>query len=204
MKKSAFSIFLLGVLSILIPFPGRFAYGIIVVLQLNLLCFFSLLVEFLIKKLKNQSLTSSMLLIFLVVFSALLYQIMVLFSPIIALTISFTYYLVCFSSFLFGIIFTNYEIPFKKKTVEILKRMITFTLFALLFFIFRDIAGYGTITLPVHDGLKEIVLFERSQNKTTFLASIPAGIIFLASITACYLFLKHLYILIKRSKDAHS
>ena len=55
-----------------------------------------------------------------------------------------------------------------------------FGMFALLFFLLRDILGYGTLSLPVPNGIKETYLFNSYDTAfLSFFATIPGALLLL-------------------------
>ncbi|HPX27695.1 MAG TPA: hypothetical protein PLG87_12890, partial [Treponemataceae bacterium] len=90
MKKSPVFVFIAGALSLLVPTTGRFAYGIVLVLALLFITFFTSLCRALCHKLALDEFIVPVSLIFLSVCTVLFKQILILYSPILAFTLDFS------------------------------------------------------------------------------------------------------------------
>ena len=107
MNKYFYYIFTAISFALLIAAPGRFAFGIIVCFELFFLLFVSFIFSFFTKKLHVEELNSIFTVIGLV-FSTILYkQIIMWLFPLVALQMSFVFYLPAVSSYVIGIIYNN-------------------------------------------------------------------------------------------------
>lgn len=202
MKKNYFYIYTAAALSLILPFPPRFAYGIIGVLLLNFLLYFGFLIKFIAEKLKLTAVLSPVLIVSLVFLTIIFKQLLILYSPLCALTLGFALFMVCFSSYLFGNILDAAGLPPREHIVHTVVRTGLFSLALLLFFLFRDILAYGTITLPVSAGLKQIVLFTRSvhaRRSLTVFATIPGTLFLLGFVFAFFSYANRKFMILRRS-----
>lgn len=199
MKKSPVFVFIAGALSLLVPTTGRFAYGIILVLALCFITFFTSLGRVLCHKLMLDEFITPVSLICLSMCTVFFKQILILYSPIIAFTLDFSLYLAALSSLILGFIFSDYSQGTLQYLSTNMKHAFLFSLFALVFYFFRDYLGYGTLTLPVKEGIKAFTLpsfhfFEPSF----FWSSIPFALLFLSLLLAVFTLVNRKFDIIKR------
>lgn len=203
MNKYLYYIFTAISFALLIAAPGRFAFGIIVCFELFFLLFVSFIFSFFTKKLHVEELNSIFTVIGLV-FSTILYkQIIMWLFPLVALQMSFVFYLPAVSSYVIGIIYNNINQSTKVSFIENIKIVSTFTIFALIFYAIRDVFGYGTFTLPTPSGLIENVFFETdSFSCATILASIPGALVLVSISILIFIFVQNKFKIIKRAGDS--
>ena len=203
MNKYLYYIFTAISFALLIAAPGRFAFGIIVCFELFFLLFVSFIFSFFTKKLHVEELNSIFTVIGLV-FSTILYkQIIMWLFPLVALQMSFVFYLPAVSSYVIGIIYNNINQSTKVSFIENIKIVSTFTIFVLLFYAIRDVFGYGTFTLPTASGLIENVIFETdSFSCATILASIPGALVLVSISILIFIFVQNKFKIIKRAGDS--
>ena len=180
MEKDVSFSYMLASFALLIPFPGRLAYGIILIILLNIqmltVPFFRNLVEFL----KLDDLLSVLTAVMLLCESIVFNQLLSLYSPLMALTLSFVIYLPAVSSFIISHLYPlDPSIDRLGELRNNMKYSLTFSVFAFIFFLIRDIIGYGTITFP---GRKELVCIslpalDEGIHVGVFLASIPGAVL---------------------------
>ena len=192
-------------LGILIAAPGRFAYGVLLVLELNiiLLCV-SLFISVLhtLKLERFVSAFSAILLVFLVV---LVKQVLVLVSPAIALALGFTVYFPALSVFVISTVSDSDTMNrFQVLRANVLQSLV-FSVVMLALFLFRDMFGYGTLTLPANgqSGLFEIVLFQFSGIVPwEFWATIPGALVLCAGILSAFTCVEKKFAIIERMEAA--
>ena len=203
MNKYLYYIFTAISFALLIAAPGRFAFGIIVCFELFFLLFVSFIFSFFTKKLHVEELDSIFTVIGLV-FSTILYkQIIMWLFPLVALQMSFVFYLPAVSSYVIGIIYNNINQSTKVSFIENIKIVSTFTVFALIFYAIRDVFGYGTFTLLTASGLIENVIFETdSFSCATILASIPGALVLVSISILIFIFVQNKFKIIKRAGDS--
>ena len=166
--------------ALLIASPGRFAFGLIICAELFFLAICGLIVSALLEKL-NLNQFKSILTIITLIFSTILYkQIIMWLFPLIALQLSFVFYLPAISSYMIGMIYKNDS---KIKFSENIKIISFFSIFALVFYLIRDILGFGSFTFPTLNGIFELILFNsKTLSWSVFFASMP-GALFLVSVS---------------------
>lgn len=179
MKKNNLYIFITAYLALLIITPGRFVYGIIVMLELFLLVMTGTLTLSLIKKIKMEEITSLILMTVLISFTILYRQILVITFTEIALTLTYVLYFPTLSVFLLNNLILHQDKTLRVRIVKNLRSSITFTVLGLLFFLFRDIAGYGTITFfgKNHNIYEKLIFKSDGSGVFAFVASIPGALI---------------------------
>ena len=122
------------------------------------------------------SLAEILALAFIVFMTILFKQVLILFSPVIALTLSFCLYIPALSVFLLASVFQGQA----NADGASFEPALLFSAFALLFFLLRDVLGYGTISLPVSNGIKESYLFNSYDTAfLSFFATIPGSLLVL-------------------------
>ncbi|MBP5158125.1 MAG: hypothetical protein K6G18_15635 [Treponema sp.] len=181
MEKDVSFSFLLASFALLIPFPGRLAYGILLVILLNVqmfsIAFFRGLVELVHLNDLLSVLTAAMLMCESIIFK----QLLAIYSPLMALTLSFVIYLPAVSSFIISRLNPlDAQLDCWGATKGNMGYSLAFSGIALAFFLARDIIGYGTITLPGRKELLCIHLFGQGEGAHVgvFLATIPGAILF--------------------------
>lgn len=186
-KKSIY-VFITASLSMLVPSPGRFAFGIVLVLLLNILMLSGTVVRYCVWRLKIGRLSDMFLIGFLIFVTMMYHRLLVFISPAMALQMGFVIYLPTVSSYFIGYIFGTkmqnlvYDIKYN------ISHALFFSIFALLFFLMRDILGFGTFTYISLSGFHEIVLFHNNISAFSFLASIPGALICIAANLVLYIF----------------
>lgn len=180
-------------LAMTIPAQGRFVYGIILVLELLLLELAGTLLKALTTKLKFTEIASYFVMMMLIAITILFRQILAIMYSEIVLTIGLIIYFPTVSTILFYTIFENeYEnlgASLKANLIKILR----FSLPVLLFYFFRDIAGYGTITFfGSNHQLYEKILFNPERiGIFMFFASIPGAYIITGVLIYLLIFTKN-------------
>lgn len=180
MNKQIYNIFTVISFALLIASPGRFAFGLIICAELFFLAICGLIISALLEKL-NLNQFKSILTIITLIFSTILYkQIIMWLFPLIALQLSFVFYLPAISSYMIGMIYKNDS---KIKFSENIKIISFFSIFALVFYLIRDILGFGSFTFPTLNGIFELILFNsKTFSWSVFFASMP-GALFLVSVS---------------------
>ena len=190
MCKRFVSLYFSASLACMIPFPGRFAYGLLLVVELFALVFAATLLRDAIRKLEFVRIGNVLCMSLIVALAILFRQILAVFLPLAALTLGFALYVPAVSAFAAGC-FPSDE---TEGIRSILKRNMNaaslFSGFALAFFLLRDIVGFGTITYIGLRGIAEKVLFDSERIAVaSFFATIPGALIALAIIFAVSAFI---------------
>ena len=182
MTKNIFT-YLSILLMLLIAVPGRFAYGLCILLVLVMIFLCGSIFKKLLYKLGIQDLQVVLISIFLVAITVVFRQLLILFCPILALTMGYAVFMPALSAFLLN---NLYEYK-KNSSLEMkasMRQVLYFCGWMLLIFLIRDVAGFGTITLPAYNDIVVIHIIKSVPSGVsagTALASIP-GSFFLIGI----------------------
>lgn len=179
MKNKSTYIYIAAYLAMLIPTPGRFVYGLTIILELFLLTLIGLFVNVLINKLKVEQIRTAILMTTMVGVSVLYRQLFIIWQTELALTLGYILYLPAVSLFTIGFLYYDTEKSIQERAKFSLQKVSIFCLTGLLFFLFRDIAGYGTFTFygPNHMIFEKVLLDSSEIGVFTFFASIPGAFI---------------------------
>lgn len=204
MNKYLYYIFTSISFALLIAAPGRFAFGLILCFELFFLIFTGFVFSFILKKLELKEMNSIITVISLI-FSTILYkQIIMCLFPVIALQLSFVFYLPAVTSYIIGIIYKNVESSTKISLVENLKISSFFSLIALFFYLIRDVLGYGTFTFPSSKGISEyIILKPETLSWGTLFASIPGCLVLVSVAILVFIFVQNKFNIIERAGDSN-
>lgn len=179
MKKNTLYIFVTAYLALLIQTPGRFVYGFTILAELFLLVIIGTLTISLIKKIQMEEISTFIIMLTLISFTILFRQIIAILYSEVALTLGYIFYFPTLSIFFLNNLFVYYDEPLAKRLSSNLKSASIFILLGLLFFIFRDIAGYGTMTFfgKNHNIYEKIIINNSNIGFFSFVASIPGALI---------------------------
>lgn len=186
----------------LIPSPGRFVFGLTLILELCFIMLAGLLANSLVKKLKlNQE--SSIIIISSVIFATVLFkELMILINPEIMMTLGFVIYMVPVSYFFLGYVFNDTQANFSQRLHFTFKHMVTFSVFALSFFLVRDIAGYGTITFfgSNYQIIEKVILSPEKVGGLSLLATIPGALIFSSLLLFSHIIIRNKMNIVKNTE----
>ena len=117
MKRRSIYVFITAALAILIPAPGRFVYGLTLLIEVMFILLFGSLMNNLIKKLKLESLEKFFTLLFVISGTIFFRQLMILFQPEVVLNLGFMIYIVPVSLYTIGYVFAypDYKLSSKMK-----------------------------------------------------------------------------------------
>ena len=179
MKQKSFYIYIAAYLAILIPLPGRFVFGLTLMFELFLLTVIGTLINSLIKTLKLKEIHSVILLTVLISFVILYRQLLIITYTEIAFTLGFYIYLPAVSLFLLYFLFDETQDSLLVNLKANTKKTFLFSLSGILFFLFRDIASYGTFTFfGTNHQIYEKILFNPEKiGIFSFFATIPGALI---------------------------
>jgi hypothetical protein len=202
MKRFSIYAFIAFTLTMIIPMPGRFVYGVVLALEFNILLFVGILINSLIKKMKLDELNSFIYIFLFIAITVLFRQILKITQPEIALTLGILSFFPSVSIFLLGYIFTNSEKKLSEKIKIDMKDSLFYTLYLLIFNLFRDVVGYGTFTFfGSNHQIYQKVLFDSSKlSFTSIVASLPGALAATAIIMYVYFFLKNKFQIIKNAE----
>lgn len=178
-KKSNF-LYVPIFLTLIIPVPGRFVFGFVLFLELLFLTLVGTFINSLINKLNFDNMRSAVILIGVIAATILFRQIFVIICPEIALTLGFIMYLPPVSLFLIGILFNDTAAPLLERLKHNMGIIFIFSFSGLLFFLIRDLLGYGTFTFigKNHQIFEKVLFASDNFAVCSFLASIPGALIF--------------------------
>ena len=187
MHKRFVSIYFSASLACMIPFPGRFAYGLILASELFVLVFGATLFRAAIRKLEFVRSGNLFFMVFVIFLTMLFRQILAALLPVAALSAGFALYVPAISAFTAGFFSEN------ESGESILKRNVFYTAifcaFVLVFFLLRDLVGFGTITYITARGIAEKVLFDSERAAfASFFAALPGVLLSLAFIAFVHAF----------------
>ncbi|MDD5929087.1 MAG: hypothetical protein PUC37_04690 [Spirochaetales bacterium] len=166
-------------LMMLVPVPGRFVYGFTIILEFLLLITVGILMNYLTIKLNFGQMRSVVILMTLISFTIFFRQIIVMLCPEVALVLGFIFYFPTTSVLLIGIIFGQNNLTLLQSLRKNLIECSLFAIFGFIFFLFRDIAGWGTFTFfgEGHKIREFLILNTNGVGIFTFFASIPGSLI---------------------------
>ncbi|MBQ0052580.1 MAG: hypothetical protein KBT11_11055 [Treponema sp.] len=193
-------------LAMLVPVPGRFAYGIFVIVLFNIqMVLISMLVHG-IEKLNLSVLKNAIISLTLIAITILYKQILTLICPIAALTLGFCIYLPALTSAVIEFFFSDYEKGMKKHLAVTLKKSSKLSACVLVYYLLRDLIGYGTLTLPSWKTLFVLHLpyNPESTQASMFMATIPGSLVFIAILLTFYIIYRKKMEIYRNSKEASS
>lgn len=204
MKRRSFYVFLAASLAMLIPAPGRFVFGFILSVELILimLCGTIANVAFIKLKLDEMASFASM---FVVIGVTILYkQLLNFLIPEAALALGFVIYLLPVSIFFVGYLYSNNEGALAQRLRVNMVHTLTFALYALLFFLFRDILGFGTITFfnANHQIVEKIIIPADKLGILTILASIPGALLMSSFVLFHHIIFRNKINIVRNSEAA--
>ena len=193
MKQKKSFMYIASFLMLTIPATGRFVYGLTLVIELFFLELLGILINSLVSKLKFTEIRTYFVMFFMIAITILYRQILVLTYTEIALTLGFVLYIPPVSVYLTHTLFTDNEEPLAVRLKANLLITVVFSLIILGFFLFRDVAGYGTLTFfGRNHRIFEKVLFNPDKiGIFTFFASIPGALILTSLIIYLIMFLRN-------------
>lgn len=204
MKQKKSFMYIASFLALTIAPTGRFVFGLTLIIELLLLEIFGILLNSLVTKLKFEEIRTYFVMFFMIAITILYRQILVLTYTEIALILGFLLYFPPVSVFLTHTLFTDFEEPLERRMKNNLLSTLVFSVIILVFYLFRDIAGYGTFTFfGRNHRIYEKVLF--NPNKVgifTFFATIPGALVLTGLIIYLFLFLKNKFRIISSKGGA--
>ncbi len=193
--------FTTAILSFIVPLPSRFAYTLIMLVTVNFVMLSGTALKMFIGKLDLQNLETPLLIIFMISMTLLFKQLIILFSPIIALTIGFVIYLAPVSSFLTGHILEPKENYTSNMFAVNMRNSGILSGIAALVSIVREFLAYGSFSLPFRDGIHIYKYpFVKSDTLSFFFSTISGALILTGIVVALFFFINR-KIEIARRKD---
>ena len=202
MKRRSVYVLIATILAILVPSPGRFVYGVTLVLELNFLMLTGTLAHSLIRKIKLEEMNTLIIMIVIISTAILFRQIMIMIQPEVMLTLGFLIYLMPVSVFLFGYLFSNNDQPLAVRLKLNMFHVLTYSVYAILFFLLRDIAGYGTFTFygPNHQIFEKVIISPEKTGFFSIFASIPGALILSSILLFIHIFIRNRFDIIRKAE----
>ncbi len=177
-------------LAILVPVPGRLAYGIFVLFLFNIQMFSVSFVFHAVEHMNLQALKNSIIAFALIAITVFYKQLLVIFCPPAALTLGFCIYLPALTSAVIEFFFTEYQKGIKAHVFSTMKKSLAMSAFCLVCFLLRDVVGFGTVTLP---SWKKIAVFHlpfatQSVGASVFAATIPGSLVLISVLLSLFIF----------------
>lgn len=189
-------------LVMLVPVPGRLYYGVPVIIVLNLLMVLTTLFSKFMDYMKLYSLKPICILFMLVGITIFARQLLILYSPMTALTMGFILYMPAIAVLMLGRFFDNRGMHLKMALTVNMKESLFFSIYAFVFFLLRDIVGYGTISFPIPSGIFKLELPTLSYfSPFTFWASIPGALVLSGLLLAVLSFIRKYCGILERSAE---
>lgn len=187
-------------LVMLVPVPGRLYYGIPVIMVLNLLMVLTTLFSKFMDFFRFYTLKPICILLMLVGITIFARQLLILYSPMIALTMGFIIYMPAIAVLMLGRFFDNRGMQLKMALSGNMRESGFFSIYAFVFFLLRDIVGYGTISFPIPSGIFKLELPTLSYfSPFTFWASIPGALVLSGLLLAALSFIRKYCGILERS-----
>lgn len=198
MKKSIF-MFTTAILSFIVPLPSRFAYTIIMLLAVNFIMLSGTALKMFIEKLNLANLENVLIIVFMLSMTILFKQFVILFSPIIALTMGFAIYLAPASAFLTGHILEP-KANYKSNIFKInMRNSGILTGIAVIVSIIREFLAYGSFSLPFRDGIHIFKYpFIKTSTLSFFFSTISGAFVLTGLVVAMFVFINKKIEIVRR------
>ena len=178
MKRNNIFLYAPIYLALVIPTPGRFVYGFTIFIEMVFLTLIGTLITSLIKKLKFEKMQTPLILITVITGTILFRQLLILICPEVALTLGYVMFLPPISLFVIGILFKDTDDVLQNRLANNMTIIGIFSLFGLLFFLIRDILGFGTFTFfgANHQIFEKVIITNDRWAVFSFIASLPGAL----------------------------
>lgn len=180
-------------LSLTVPAPGRFVFGIILVLELILIEIFGVLSNALATKLKFGDIRTYFVMFIMISLTILYRQLIAITYPEIVLSLGFILNFPIASAYILYNMFSDIDKPMGQRLKSNLIKTLKFSIAVLFFFLFRDIAGFGTFTFfgKGHRIFEKVIFNPDKIGLFTFFASIPGALILMGVMIYLFIFFKN-------------
>ena len=142
MKKNELYVYTALSLATLVPVPGRLAYGIVIIVMLYLLSLLGILFKQFVSMFFEYGLRSVLIAAMLISTCLLVRQILIIISPITAFILGINIYVPALTAFILGNLYRHIGLKLSEMLNHSLGKCISFSIFALFFFIIREIISY--------------------------------------------------------------
>ena len=203
MKQKKSFMYIASFLALTIAPTGRFVFGAVLIIELLLLEVLGILLNSLVSKLKLEQIRTYFVMFFMIAITLLYRQILVLTYTEIALILGFTLYFPPVCVFLTHTLFTNNEEPLEIRLKDGILTTLVFSVVILIFYLFRDVAGYGTFTFfgKNHRIYEKILFNPDNVGIFTFFATIPGALVLTGIIIYLFLFVRNKFRIISSRGD---
>ncbi len=193
MKQKKSFMYIASFLALTIAPTGRFVFGLTLVLELVLLEVLGILINSLVTKLKFEEIRTYFVMFFMIAITLLFRQILVLTYTEVALILGFYLYFPTVSVFLTHTLFSDQEEPLAVRLKTNLLSTLVFSIIILSFYLFRDIAGYGTFTFfgKNHRIFEKVLFNPNNVGIFTFFATIPGALVLTGIIIYVFLYIRN-------------
>lgn len=181
-------IYIVSLLMLILPVPGRLACGIVILLLFNLIVCAGALFYRMIFLLKLEKL-HQIIMVFLVLCLTIFYkQLITLFSPVLALVLGNNFFIAAFCAYEINMFSGQPQKSIGTKEglrltlTSNMRRSLFFSVSAFLFFFVREILGYGALSLPAPSGMIELTLPFSGVFATSLLWASTPGAVLLAGV----------------------
>ncbi len=204
MKKRSIYVLIATILTVLVPTPGRFVYGVALVIELNFIMLIGTLINSLVKKIKLEELNTLIILATIISTTILYRQILILICPEVMLTLGFMIYLIPISVFSFGYLFSNQHEPLAARLKLNMIHILTFSVYVLLYFLLRDLAGYGTFTFfgKAHQIYEKVLISPDNLGFFSILASVPGALILSSILLFIHIFVRNRFEMMGNAEES--
>lgn len=171
-------------LALLIPCSGRFVIGLTLMTLFFILSLIVSITNSLINKIKLQEMRSVIQIMIMISVTILYKQLLIFTCTEVAFTLGISLYFPMIFLIMVGAIFVDTNKSLKIRLIKSCRRNLFYFFTGLLFFLFRDIFGFGTFTFFGNEhGIKEIIILNSEKiGVLSIFASIPGAMIVAGAI----------------------
>jgi hypothetical protein len=190
-------------LALLLPVPARFALGIVIFLLYNFIVLGCTLFTPLVIRLDMRGLYQFLMVFFVITLTLIFKQLVIFFSPVIAMILSLPFFVTAFCAFHNGG-FSGLESAnapprgLKARLGVKMRQSLVFSGFALGLSLIRELAAYGSVSFPTPQGMAELPLPMAGQWPTSFFwGSIPGTLVMGAILLALVFFVHNNFVTLR-------
>ncbi|MDE7140092.1 MAG: hypothetical protein K2O09_04990 [Treponemataceae bacterium] len=201
MKDRTIYFYLAAILTVVVPVPGRLAFGLLMVVVFNVQVMTGVLVGHLTARLHLDDLKNVIVAVNLVAVTILFKQLVIFFCPVAALTLGFSFYLPALASAIIEFSYKEVAPSLAADIKEKALRNAVFSAVALGIYLVRDLVGFGTVTFPVwrRIAVVHVPFGARTTAAGAFFATIPGAFVLVAVLLALYLLVTGQFAALRRA-----
>lgn len=181
-QRSSIYFHIAAMLSILVPVPGLFAYGVLVLVLFNIQMASVTLFYHLVNRMRIENFRN-ILVAFEIIFVTVLYkQLLIVICPVAALSLGFSLYLPALSAVAISFFFDRNDSRLGEHLAASMSRSVLVTAYSLVYFLIREIVGYATFSVPGNGGIIvfHLPFFGKPTGAGVFLATVPGALALVA------------------------